>query len=77
MGPDEETIWRIGEIANQDAIEIRILVGAGRCRDDVALNGGPLGATTSDDRHGTIQPIISTGKATSEPSRAANMVAGR
>ena len=37
MGADEEAIWRIGEVANQDAIEIRLLVDAGRCRDDVSI----------------------------------------
>ena len=37
MGADEESIWRIGEVANQDAIEIRCLVGAGRCRNDLSI----------------------------------------
>ena len=37
MGANEEAIWRIGEVANQDAIEIRFLVGAGRCRNDVSI----------------------------------------
>src|SRR5262245_6656403 len=37
MGADEEAIWRIGEIANQNAIEISLLVGEGRCGDDVSI----------------------------------------
>src|SRR5262245_4542326 len=37
VGTNEETIWRIGEVADQDAIEIRRLVGAGRCCDDISI----------------------------------------
>src|SRR5262245_2238103 len=37
MRADEEAIWRIGKVAYQDAIEIRLLVGVGRRRDDFSI----------------------------------------
>lgn len=43
VGANEETIWRIGEVANQDTIEIRLLVGAGCCRDNVSIERWPTG----------------------------------
>src|SRR5215470_408501 len=34
---DEKAIWRIGKIAYQDAIEIRLLVDTSRRRDDFSI----------------------------------------
>ena len=68
MGANQEAIWRIGEVANQGAIEIRLLVDAGRRRDDVSIERRSVGChylgryTRRDppdhlDRHGWLQLI--------------------
>src|SRR4029453_805363 len=71
MGADEEAIWRIGEVANQDAIEIRLLVGAGRCRNDVSIERRSVGCNHLGryagrdpanhlDRQSSLQVILRT-----------------
>src|SRR5262245_33541551 len=69
MGADEEAIWRIGEIANQNAIEISLLVGEGRCGDDVSIERRSTGCqhlgryarrdpTNHLDRQSSLQVIL-------------------
>src|SRR5262245_50286034 len=71
---DEEAIWRIGEAANQEAIKSAFSWVRAVAAMTSALNGGPLGASTSEDTRGAIQPIISTGKAASRSSSAPGML---
>ena len=66
MGANEEAIRRIGEVANQDAIEIRLLVDAGCRRNDVSIERRSVGChhlgryprrdpANHLDRHGGLQ----------------------
>src|SRR5215470_3806665 len=43
MGPNEETVWRIRKVANQNPIKIRLLVDAGSRCDNIRIERWPLG----------------------------------
>jgi hypothetical protein len=67
--PDQESVGRVREVADEHAIEAGPLVVRAVSAITSASKGGPDGGISSDETRGAIQPISSAGTATPSSAR--------